>query len=128
MIFPDDPHVEDDDVPMETDVRFGANVHHAGADFNGQALANRIAGHAHEAVHHPDPSVVAAGNRVADNILTHINSVMEPAAKEGAHDPGGDLKFGAGTCGHCSGLGYTTWASSGSQERCWYCNGSGVRM
>jgi hypothetical protein len=37
-----------------------------------------------------------------------------------------DPRFGAGTCSHCGGRGYTTYPSSGSQERCYYCNGSGV--
>jgi hypothetical protein len=37
-----------------------------------------------------------------------------------------DVLLSAGTCSHCGGNGYSTWPSSGSQERCWYCGGSGV--
>ena len=29
----------------------------------------------------------------------------------------GTVKFSAGTCNHCGGKGYTTWPSSGTQER-----------
>jgi hypothetical protein len=45
-----------------------------------------------------------------------------PAERSAEPDP----RFGAGTCSHCGGRGYTTYPSSGRQERCWYCNGSGV--
>ena len=38
----------------------------------------------------------------------------------------GEVRFGAGVCSHCGGRGYTTYPSSGSQEACWYCSGSGV--
>ncbi|MGQ0594131.1 MAG: hypothetical protein ACT4QB_16235 [Gammaproteobacteria bacterium] len=37
-----------------------------------------------------------------------------------------EIRFGAGTCFHCGGRGYTTYPSSGSREACWYCGGSGV--
>jgi hypothetical protein len=39
-----------------------------------------------------------------------------------------DVVYRAGTCHHCGGYGYTTWPSSGSRERCWFCDGSGVAM
>ena len=136
-------HDHDDDVPVDTgqhhDVQFGADTHHADAGFSGTELANQMI--AHEAAHHPDPADVAAGNEIAANIMSHIDHMVygtsevahhEAQAAAGNHlmdkinhDKPYELQFGAGTCSHCGGLGYTTWPSSGSQERCWYCNGSG---
>jgi hypothetical protein len=44
---------------------------------------------------------------------------------DGAGVDSSGVRFGAGTCSSCGGLGYTTWPS-GSEEACWSCNGSGV--
>jgi DnaJ-class molecular chaperone len=56
-----------------------------------------------------------------DSDLDHTDSLDEQH-----HNHSNEVRFGAGTCSRCGGAGYTTWPSSGSQEACWYCDGSGV--
>lgn len=60
----------------------------------------------------------------------HGKAHEERAESAGAQHVSGEQHdkewLGAGTCSHCGGAGYTTYPSSGSQERCWYCGGSGV--
>jgi len=90
-----------------------------------------------------DPENIRKGNEIAASILGHIDHLMygppEPTFGGGemvgadptvqiipAHED--KTKFSAGTCYHCGGRGYTTWPSSGSRERCWYCQGSGVQL
>jgi hypothetical protein len=117
--------------------------HAAAADMGGDS-AEAIANGTLEEVAHVmnDQENIRMGEEMADRILGHIDHVMY-----GTPEPtfGGDMaacaqdygtkiipiadapKFGAGTCWHCGGHGYTQWPS-GAAERCWYCQGTGVNL
>jgi len=71
-----------------------------------------------------DPSTLSSND--LDHLLRLVNGDGDTSLSSG-HDHGGEaVKFGAGTCYRCGGRGYATWPSSGTEEACWYCNGSGV--
>lgn len=93
---------------------------------SGQKIAKDIIDHVTDMVEHRDPAIVQEGNSIAQGILDHIDQVLAGQAGQGAAHSDHALQFGAGKCSHCGGSGYTTWPSSGTSEKCWYCDGSGV--
>jgi DnaJ-class molecular chaperone len=103
----------------------------------GEEIARGIIGHVDGVLN--DPDLQRRGAEMGEQIVRDIQNVVsgdsqphfgadstsDHSGSEGS-DSRNPVKFGAGTCYRCGGKGYTTWTSSGSQEACWYCNGSGI--
>jgi hypothetical protein len=53
-----------------------------------------------------------------------VEAVDVAASVNALHHGHHDVRFGAGTCSHCGGHGYTT--TGGKEAPCWFCNGTGI--
>lgn len=67
----------------------------------------------------PDAQATASGQQMAAHALASVGHPAENTTHANSNKP----QFG---CSHCGGTGTSTWPSSGTVERCWYCSGSGV--